>query len=82
MKQKRDTGKMTPAEIRQAAYHAITRELGPSGLIRFIQDTSLGSGDYLKDRRNFLPKGTVRDIAHQITEWRRSTNKNTRKGVR
>lgn len=72
MKRPRDTGKMTPAEIREAAYQAIVRELGPSGLFRFIQDFTLGNGDYVKDRRGFLPKGRVRKIAGQILERRGS----------
>lgn len=72
MKRPRDSGKMTPAEIRRAAYEAIVRELGPSGLFRFIQDFSLGSGDYVKDRRAFLPKGNVRDLAGKIRERRGS----------
>jgi len=67
-----DTGKMTPAEIRRAAYRAIAQELGPSGLYRFIQDTSLGSGDYTKERQEFLPKGNVREIAEEIKNWRDS----------
>ena len=74
MKKPRDTGKMTPAEIREAAYEAIVRELGPSGLFRFIQDFSLGSGNYLKDRRDFLPKGNVRDLARKIRDRRGSAS--------
>jgi hypothetical protein len=74
MKKPRDTGKMTPAEIREAAYEAIVRELGPSGLFRFIQDFSLGSGNYVKDRRDFLPKGKVRDLARQIRDRRESAS--------
>lgn len=71
MRRRRDTGKMTPAEIRQAAYHAIAREIGPSGLFRFVQDTSLGCGNYVKDRQDFLPKGNVQEIARQVQEWSR-----------
>lgn len=74
MKRPRDTGKMTPAEIREAAYEAIVRELGPSGLFRFIQDFSLGSGNYVKDRRDYLPKGNVRDLARQIRDRRDSAS--------
>jgi hypothetical protein len=74
MKKPRDTGKMTPAEIREAAYEAIVRELGPSGLFRFIQDFSLGSGNYVKDRRDFLPKGNVRDLARKIRDRRGSAS--------
>ncbi|MBI5153691.1 hypothetical protein HZA57_00505 [Candidatus Poribacteria bacterium] len=51
----RDATVMTPAEIRMAAHDAILRELGMVGLIRFMQDQSLGSGDYTRDRANWLP---------------------------
>jgi len=47
---------MTPAEIREAAHDAIVRELGVVGLIRYLQDTSMGSGDYTRDRHQWLDK--------------------------
>ncbi len=54
---------MTPAQIREAAHEAIAKELGVVGLIRYLQDQSLGSGDYTKDRHNWLPKyGSVEEM--------------------
>ena len=47
---------MTPAELRQAAHDAIIRELGVSGLMRYLQDNSLGSGDYTRDRHQWLTR--------------------------
>jgi hypothetical protein len=47
---------MTPAQIREAAHEAIVREIGYAGFIRYLQDTSLGSGDYTRDRWNWLPR--------------------------
>ena len=70
-----DTSKMTPAEIRRAAYRAIVNELGPSGLLRFVQDYYPGTGDYTKERHDFLPKGTVRDVARQVSSWKEDRNK-------
>jgi len=58
------------AELRRAAYRAIARELGPSGLIRFIQDRSNGSGDYTRDRHTWLPKKSVEELASDIRAWR------------
>ena len=49
-------GEMTPAQIRESAHDAIIRELGVVGLIRYLQDQSLGSGNYVQDRWNWLPK--------------------------
>ncbi|MCG3198939.1 MAG: hypothetical protein GHCLOJNM_03446 [bacterium] len=79
MRQGKDTGKMTPAEIRRAAYGAIARELGPSGLFRFIQDFSLGHGDYTMDRHAFLPKGDVEEIVGRIQTWRGVGSRGKRK---
>jgi len=47
---------MTPAQIREAAHEAIIREMGVTGLIRYLQDQSLGSGNYVQDRWKWLPK--------------------------
>lgn len=46
---------MTPAQIREAAHEAIIREIGVTGLIRYLHDQSLGSGDYTRDRHTWLP---------------------------
>ena len=47
---------MTPAQIREAAHEAISKELGVVGLVRYLQDQSLGRGDYTKDRHKWLPE--------------------------
>ncbi len=47
---------MTPAQIRDVAHEAIIREMGVTGLIRYLQDQSLGSGNYVQDRWKWLPK--------------------------
>jgi hypothetical protein len=47
---------MTPAQIREAAHSAILKELGVVGLVRYLQDQSMGSGDYTRDRLNWLPE--------------------------
>lgn len=70
MKKPIDTSRMTPAEIRQAAYRAIVNELGPSGFLRFIQDSYRGHGNYTKERREFLPHGNVHEIAKEVIAWK------------
>lgn len=47
---------MTPSQLREAAHDAIIRELGVSGLMMYLKDQSLGSGDYTRDRRGWLPE--------------------------
>lgn len=66
---------MTAVELQRAAYQAIARELGAAGLIRFIQDHSLGAGDYTKDRHQWLAKKSVKDLSLDIKAWRKSREK-------
>lgn len=61
---------MTTAEIREAAIDAILRELGPVGLIRFMQERTPGSGDYVKDREAWRPKfDTMDELLADIEKW-------------
>ncbi len=57
---------LTPVELQRAAYKAIAHELGTAGLIRFIQEHSLGEGDYTRDRHKWLPKRSVSQLAADI----------------
>jgi len=51
-----DTSNLTPAQIRRAAMDAVIREVGVVGLIRLLRDEVPGSGDYVKDREELLPR--------------------------
>jgi len=44
-------------EIRLTGLKALLRNLGPDGLIRFLQQFGAGSGDYTRDRHLLLPDG-------------------------
>ncbi len=61
---------MTPQQIRIAGLTALSRELGLVGMIRFMQQFEIGSGDYSKDRHLWLDKYTVDDIAKMVREKR------------
>jgi hypothetical protein len=50
---------MTIDEIRQTGLRAISRELGPVGLIRFLQQFELGEGDYSVERHAWLTEHTT-----------------------
>lgn len=45
---------MTPAQIRLAGLAALERELGPVGMVRFLQQFEAGYGDYTKERHQWL----------------------------
>lgn len=46
---------MTLEEIRQHGIETLARELGPVGMIRFLQQFETGHGDYTAERHQWLP---------------------------
>jgi hypothetical protein len=58
--------KMSPEEIRVAGMKALAGELGPAGLIRFLQQFEMGRGDYSADRRDWLPTSNAAEISQRI----------------
>ena len=59
---------MTPAEIQAKGCAALSRELGPVGYVRFMQQFVQGRGDYTKERRAWLDKLTLDDIRTGIEQ--------------
>lgn len=57
-----DTSKMTPVQIQQLGTAILLRELGPVGLIKFMQQYDLGTGDYTEERHHWLDNLTVDDV--------------------
>ena len=64
--------KMSPEEIRAAGMKAIAHELGPAGLVRFLQQFEAGSGDYSADRHDWLPASNAAEISQRIRAARRA----------
>ena len=46
---------MTQEEIRQQGIAALAQQLGPVGMIRFLQQFESGHGDYSVERHQWLP---------------------------
>ena len=61
-----NVAEMTLEEIRQRGIRALTRELGPAGMIRFLQQFETGRGDYSIDRHQWLPDD-VQAIAQELS---------------
>jgi hypothetical protein len=59
-----------PVDAPIIGLEAIARELGATGLIRFLQIYEQGSGDYTGDRAHILPAQTATQIAEKICESR------------
>lgn len=58
-------------EIQTKGLEALLRELGPVGMIRFLQQYETGHGDYSKDRHRLLSKPKVRTL-RKSTRTRKS----------
>ncbi len=56
-------------EIRKEGIEALAKALGPIGMVRFLQSFDTGSGDYTKERREWLDE-SVEDIARKIRKAR------------
>lgn len=52
-------------KIRQLGLEVLSRELGPVAMIRFLQQYETGTGDYSKDRHQWIDKITINDIAEK-----------------
>lgn len=57
---------MTLDEIRRVGLEVLDRELGPVGMVRFLQQFETGQGDYTAERHQWLGSPDVRSLAEQI----------------
>jgi hypothetical protein len=53
---------LTLDEIRRKVLAALRRELGPAGMIRFLQQFETGKGDYAGERHAWVDKATFAEI--------------------
>ena len=66
------TPTMTLNEIQQKGLAALSRELGPVGMIRFLQMFETGQGDYTKERHQWLEDQRIEDIVQRVRQRRTS----------
>jgi hypothetical protein len=57
---------INPAKIRKIGLDVLGKSLGPVGMTRFLQQFDTGSGDYTKDREQWLKGLDVKSIVKQI----------------
>ena len=60
--------RLSPQEIRRKGLEALAEALGPVGMIRFLQQFDLGTGDYTKDRAKWLEDLSIDEIVDHITK--------------
>jgi hypothetical protein len=63
--------KMSPEQILAAGMRALLRDLGPAGLIRFLQQFDASTGDYSTERHNWLPTIDAKAVASRIRASRK-----------
>jgi hypothetical protein len=61
-----NTRTMSLLEIRAAGLDALARELGPVGMVRFLQQFETGRGDYTREREIWLGDETVDTLVEKI----------------
>lgn len=57
-------------QIRRAGLDALARELGPVGMVRFLQQFETGSGDYTTERAELLGTPSVSQLAARLQSLR------------
>ena len=61
---------MTLEQIRLTGLKALSRDLGPVGLVRFLQQFETGHGDYTAERHRWLGERTVQDLVQELERQR------------
>lgn len=61
---------MSMQQIRENGLEALTRELGVSGMVRFLQQFETGQGDYSTERHQWLDQDEVKARAVEIVRRR------------
>ena len=54
---------------------ALTKALGPLGMVRFIQQFETGAGDYIKERDLWLKEMDIKSIISEIKTKRKKGKK-------
>lgn len=67
-----NTQNMTPNEIRRVGIEALTQGLGAVGMVRFLQQSEIGWGNYTADRAQWLDKTTLADVQTELLQLKKS----------
>lgn len=66
-----DVQTLNPTIVRKAGLEALAKALGPVGMVRFLQQFEIGSGDYTKERERLLEGMSVKSIVREIKSRRK-----------
>ena len=59
---------MTDEQILELGFKALVDKLGPVGMVRFIHQFQAGTGDYTKERQQWVGTSDVETLAKQIQQ--------------
>lgn len=65
---------MTQEEIRLAGIKILGEQMGPVGMIRFLQQSETGHGDYTSERNSLLGDPAIADLFLEIEKSNANTN--------
>jgi hypothetical protein len=65
-----NTNNMTNEQVIEIGLGILEKELGPVGMIRFIQQFDLGHGDYTRDRNKWLKTENLDDLLQNIKQFK------------
>jgi hypothetical protein len=57
---------LTLDQVRQLGIAALIQQLGMVGMIRFLQQSETGWGDYTKERERWLGNPDLKDLFNEI----------------
>ncbi len=60
-----------PAILRKLGVEALSKSLGPLGMVRFLQQYETGTGDYSKERDSWLKDIDIESIAVELKNRRK-----------
>ena len=63
-----NTRTMTLHQIQQTGLEVLSRELGPVGMVRFLQLFERGYGDYTAERHQWLATQTLDEVVRRIRQ--------------
>jgi hypothetical protein len=62
-------------QIREDGLQALREKLGRAGMVRFLQQFELGSGDYTRSRRDWVETVSIGDIRREARKRRQARAK-------
>jgi hypothetical protein len=65
------TQQTNPAILRKLGLEALSKSLGPLGMVRFLQQYETGAGDYTKERDLWLKDIDIESIAVELKDRRK-----------